>query len=221
MGISRHQISAAMALLGLMQKDVSAGTGISQVTVSNMLRGDEAWTTKQSTIDKVVTYLEDMGVEFLPNEGLRRKPHSSIVQLEGRKGFLDFMRMVLDSAQSPDADICVSGVDERLFEHWVADETEEHLRKITALHDKYGFSFRIMIEEGDNQVPASSYARYRRLPSGYFTPSPVYVFGDKVALIEFDYENAFVWVINSRKLAKAQRRQFNLVWDRLVKNKAG
>jgi transcriptional regulator with XRE-family HTH domain len=215
MSVSRHQLSAAMSLLELTQADIVAATGISQATISNMIRGGDAWNTKQSTIDKVALCLERRGIEFLPNDGVCRKPESTVTQLNNHEGFVELMKMVLEAAQSPDVDICVSGVDERLFDKQTGDYIPTYLEKITQLYKKHNFNFRIIVEEGDDYEVASDYAQYKRLPSDHFSSSPVYIFGEKVAFIEFGDDKAYAWVINSSKLALAQRKQFNLIWEKL------
>ncbi len=215
MNISKFQISAAMSLLGMSQAELSDGTSISKPTISNFLKLNSGWETKQSTIDKIALYLESRGIEFLPNDGVHRKPESAVLQLKGHVGFVKFMKMVLETAQSSDVDICVSGVDEKLFYKWQDDFANPYMQEMTRLHKKHNFSFRVIIEENDDYDVGSDYAQYKKLPSNYFTSFPIYIFGEKIAFIEFSNDNVYVWVINSSQLALAQRKQFNLIWERL------
>lgn len=213
MSITKNQIAAAMALLGISQSELAENINLSKPTVSNLLKNNSGWESKESTKRKVVNYLLSRGIEFTEGNGVREC--SSLITLSGHDGFVDLMKMVLSSATSPDADICVSGVDERLFTKWEGEYLYAYLKEIVKLHKEYSFNFRIIVEENDDYKVASEYAEYRTLPSGYFSSSSVYIFGDKVAFIEFSEDNVLVWVINSKQLSDAQRKQFNLIWERL------
>ncbi len=211
--ITAQQLRMAKAALGWSFDEWAKKTNLSVLGLRNIHNGTSK--PQDKTLDNIIQVFEHHGIEFLPYEGVRRVPRSTVIELEGHDGFVELMKMVLKAAETPDVDICVSGVDERLFDAQTGDFIPIYLKKITDLHREHNFNFRIIVEENDNYEVGSDYAAYRRLPSDYFTPSPVYIFGDHVAFIEFDEGNGYIWLINSQQLANAQRKQFNLIWEKL------
>jgi len=210
MHVTPKQIKMARTLLDWSQADLAEKSDVSRHSIIGL--ESEKSSLNQSNYLKIVQALERSGVEFTEGNGVRER--TSILTYKGHKGFIEFMKMVLETSQSPDADICVSGVDESLFGKWTGDFTDTYLETMNALHQENNFDFRILVEEGDDYDTASNYAKYRHLSSGYFVPSPIYVFGHKVAFIEFTKDNVNIWIITSAQLAAAQRKQFNLSWER-------
>ena len=208
-----RQIKAAMGLLDLNNEDIVKATGITAVTVRNVLN-DSA---KSTTADKVADYLESQGAEFLEHEGVRLKPASAAVEYRGHSGFVEFMKDVAFTAETlgKKADICVSGVDESLFEKWQGDYAETYLGRMAAAHNKNGFVSRIIVCEGDNYYTASKYAEYRQAQKENFVPASSYIYGDKFASIVFYENDVTVFIIDNKELANGQRVAFNAFWEKL------
>ncbi len=209
MNINSRQISAAMKLSGLNNKSLSDGTGISLATITKVLQDAAKDNTKQQVID----YIESQGIEFIDN-GVRMHPKVSVEQLEGKVGFNIFMQDVRAHASNPNVDICVSGVDESLFDKW-HDDVNRHVAIMNKLHSVSDFKFRIIVKEGDNNHVASGYARYREIPKNQFHPTAVYIYADKKAEIIFDRDNVSIFITNSPKMANAYRATFNNIWENL------
>jgi transcriptional regulator with XRE-family HTH domain len=71
---SRFATRAARALLGLEQRDLATAAKVDVSTVSRMeATGDKTARGYAANLEKVITALEERGIEFIP-DGVRRVP---------------------------------------------------------------------------------------------------------------------------------------------------
>lgn len=204
--ISGEQVRAARALLDWSLADLTEKTGIGQQAISKFENGETSPLSK--TIEKLQKVLEDAGIEFLPTGGLQ--PRQDIIRsYKGRAGFIEFIYDVYETAKSGRGDICVSNVNEADFEYWLGDEDAAYVEKMDKLKN---VNFRILSKHGDMNV-SSTYAQYRWVPEGQFSAAPFYVYGDKFAMILFE-KDVTVFVVNNASIADAQRKQFDIAWDK-------
>lgn len=211
MTISEAQARAARAYLKLEGTFVAEQTGIS---VSPLYRFEaEGRGISKEKLALLQKFYEGKGIEFLEYGGIRPRPKSTILQLEGEEGFRIFMGDVLDVAETQGGDITVSGVNEREFEKWMGDFLPTYLKKMAEVRKEMPFHSRILVSEEDDYYIATEYAEYRKVKKEYFAAAPFYVYGDRLALIAFEPDDVSVFIIQNRKLAEAQIKQFNLVWD--------
>ena len=82
---------------------------------------------------------------------------------------------------------------------------------MSALKDE--ISYKILIREGDDFIPGSSYAEYRWMPKELFASVPFYVYGDKLAIILFDAEITVI-ALDYSSICQAYRVQFADMWQR-------
>lgn len=210
--VTGNQIGAAMQLLGIYSKDVCREVDISNLTMTRVLKGE----VKYSTSNKVVKFLESRGIEFIEHQGIRIQPKSTIVQLEGKEGFLEFTKDVVTTIGEQGGEICVSGVDERLWRDALEDNLVPYLFDMSKIIKDKNIRSRIIIEEGDNYYLATEYASYKHAPKDIFVAVPFYIYGDKMAMIlNRGGDDITVNIVNSAKIAAAQRSQFNIVWNSL------
>ena len=214
MTISEAQARAARAYLKLEGTFVAEQTGIS---ISPLYRFEaEGRGISKEKLTILQKFYESRGIEFLDYGGIRPRPKSTILQLEGVEGFRVFMSDVLEVAATQGGDITVSGVNEREFEKWMGDFLPVYLNQMAQIRKEMPFHSRILVSEDDDYYIATAYAEYRKIKKEYFTASPFYVYGDRLALIAFEPEDVTVFIIQNQKLAEAQRKQFNMVWDSIV-----
>ncbi len=213
MAISALQARAARTMLKLDGNSVVEATGISKTPLYQFeAEGKGLSLEKRNTLQK---FYESRGIEFLDYDGVRPRPSSTILHLEGQEGFKVFMHDVMSVAQTQGGDICVSGVDEREFEKWQGSYAEEYLRAMEQIREKNPFTFRILIREHDDYFTASAYAQYKAVPEQHFAATPFYVYGDRLAMILFEPDDVTIYIVQSEKLADAQRKQFTTVWESL------
>ena len=207
--ITPRQIRAGRMLLDppMSQKDLATQVGVSADLISKLERGDTAGSTR--TLQSIEAVLTDAGVEFTDNEGVCQA-RGGIREYRGRAGFVDFIYDVYETAKLGNARICVSNVNERDFVKWEGDEAAQYQAKMAELKNVHS---RILIEEGDTFFSASEYAECRWTPKTQFGNIPVYIYGDKAALIDFEEDDVSVFVIKHAKITEFWRTQFNLAWE--------
>ncbi len=204
--ITSEQVRAARALLDWSLADLSEKSGVGQQAISKFENGGTEPLAK--TVQKLQGVLEDAGIEFLPTGGVQ--PRQDIMRsYKGRGGFMEFIWDVYKTAKAGEGDICVSNVNEADFEYWLGDEDAAYTAKMSELKN---VNFKILIQEGDLNFSASSYAEYRWVPKEKFSAAPFYVYGDKLAMILFQTDVS-VYIIKNRDIAEAQRKQFNIAWE--------
>lgn len=214
MHISSRQARAARAHLGYTFQEIEDKIGI-KLTSNRRFEKEKGDLSKENHI-ALRTFYERAGIEFIAHDGIRR-PKSTITTLEGQREFILFMKDVANTVEQSKGDICVSGVDERLFEKWQGDYAETHLARMAQLQTLNNTMSRIILKEGDHYYTAAKYAEYRHIEGSHFTSTPFYVYGDKLAMISFEEDDVTVQIIHNEKLAHAQRQQFNALWDSLKK----
>lgn len=210
MNVSKYQISAAMALLHLSQAELSKKANISPTTLSNMLSDGEAWNTKQSTINKVAKHLEDMGVEFLANDGVCRKSQGVEI-FEGQDRFEDFHEFLYLHLKEHGGEVCLSIYDEpSLARH--RKDPEIHRSRMRELVGSGKVSFRILTTQSSWNT--RGYIQFKYLPNQSPSPTGFYAFGDCLALVSLvNPISPYVVVLQSEPMAEAYRQGFNIAWN--------
>ena len=209
--LSGPQISAAMSLSKMTQDQLAAAAGVGRNTLSRTI--NDTAETKDETLENIRRALEGRGVEFLDNQGVRLKPHS-LDTFEGHDGFVRFFKFIHEHLATNGGDICVSGVDEKLFLKYQGEFAKVHMEKMAELSKRRpDLKMRILIADGDYNFVASNYASYRWQPKGLFSPAAFYVFGDCLALISFTNDPApLVILIKSAAFADGYRHSFDIAW---------
>lgn len=203
--ISVRQIKAARALLDFSLSDVEAACSVNANTVSRIENGNTNLTEKIAA--KLEMFFRAQGLEFLEHEGIRFRPRE-IVTYRGHEGFVLFVRSVYETIERG-GDICVSNVDESLFLKWEGDEADAHMARMASVPN---LKMRILVRQGDTELPASAYAEYRSVPADSFGGLSLYVFGEKTALIVFKPDDVEVYVIDHPDITGFFRAEFMRHW---------
>ena len=210
--VSNIQIRSARASLNLDLKEIEAATGI----IASQLSGFE--NDKRGIGKKKLSYLvhffEDQGIIFTENDGIQRKPKGSVRTLEGADGFKMFKRDVRQTAMNDpqSCNICISNVDERLFIQWGGEEDTANHRAVMAKLPN--LKCRILSREGDTYLVAAGYAEYRWLPKSLYDNIPIYIYGNKTALISFGTDTVIVFIIDHKDVADFHRKSFKRMWEK-------
>ncbi len=209
--ITGRQIRAARALLDMSQDDLAEATGLTPQAIRKIESGESQ--PREGTLADITRAFHDRGVEFTDNSGVKLKP-SEIEVLEGTSGFSRFYDYLYEHVSHHGGDLCVSGVDERLFSKYHLT-AKAHAERMTILRQtRNDIRMQILIEEGDYNFIATGYAAYRWQKKEHFSATPFYVFGDCLALISFSHDPApQVILIKSATFAQAYRQAFALAWQ--------
>jgi transcriptional regulator with XRE-family HTH domain len=207
MTITPAQSRSARALLYLSQSEVSDKAKVDQSQLSKFENPNSEVLLSYASLQKIEHFYISKGLEFIEGDGVRRRV-VGMMELQGANGFKDFIDNVYETVKGG-GDICVSNVDEKLFERWQGEYAHDYLSKMEKVKD---LRFRVLVQEGDTYFTAK-YAQYRFLPSEYFTGVPTYVYGSKKAEILFEDNTVRVFVIDNARMAEAQRKSFELAWE--------
>jgi transcriptional regulator with XRE-family HTH domain len=208
MSISTAQMRGARGLLNWSQQDLSNRTDISSTSIGSIENGLS--TPRESTMIAIKKAFEDAGIEFLPNDGVRKRSNEVKV-FQGRTGFWEFYQDIHGVLREHPGEVVVSNVDERQFEKWLGDDNlKSHIEFIKQID---GISYRIMIKEGDDYfLGTPDFSEYRWMPRDLFASIPFYVYGDKLAILLFS-DQPTVITLDYPGVAEAYRAQFNAIWS--------
>lgn len=206
--ITTAQIRGARGILNWSQGDLSERTDISATSIGSIENG--LTQARTSTLELIQNAFEDAGIEFLPNDGIRKKS-TSINIFRGEKGFADFYDDIYQTAVTigGNCTFFVNNVDETVFLKWGKGIFASHSERMNKLG---GVKYKILVQEGDTNFVASSYADYRWLPKEFFSTVPFYVYGDKLAMILFEVEPT-VLVFEYPLISEAYKKQFEAMWE--------
>jgi len=208
--LSPAQCRAARALLNWSQPDLALRCDMHVQTIS-LFESENSTPTKR-TLEKIGSVLAAAGVEFMPQEGVRKKA-PEIKTLRGRGEFQNFFWDVYETLKRTGTEVCVSNVDEATFLKYLdAEGAETYRQKMVALKKDQPFEFKILCREGDKNL-ICSYGEYRWIEKKFFHKTPFYVYGDKLALIRFE-DDVTVYIVENKDIADAQRVQFNYIWEK-------
>lgn len=205
--ITPTQMRAARAMLDVPQGHVAEHLGIAANTLSKIESGQSD--VSMSRMSEIQRFYEREGIAFTANDGVERKT-GSVETYKGRSGFIEFIMDVYSTIKNG-GEILVNNVDEDNFLKWEGDEAEAHMARMASISN---LTFKILIKEGDDNIVASSYAEYRALDKDDFGGVPLYIYGDKVALIVFEAENVEVFVIKHNAITDYYKNRFNQSWSK-------
>ena len=212
MDISVDQIRMARTLKRWTQDDLAKAAGISKLTIYKMEREDR--NPHANTLLKIKEAFEKEGIEFLENNGLREKPQRMVLTLTGVSGFNLFKADVRKTTMenTSEHDICICNVDERLFQKWSGTkDTAQHRAFMEQISN---LSCRILSLEGDDYFVAKKYAEYRWLPKILYDNIPIYIYGDKTAIIAFEEHDVTVFIIHHKQVTSFYRKYFERMWEK-------
>lgn len=210
MTITTAQIRAARGILNWNQTDLAERTGISATSIGSIENGQT--TPRASTIATIRQAFENSGIEFIGTDGVRLRS-GDVRVFSGQEGYYDFFELVYSTLeQNPGGEVLVCNVDERNFAKWHGDQGQDHLARVSSLE---GIKFKILIQEGDDYFPASSYAEYRWLSKDLFSSVPFYLFGKKLGIIIFDNQPKII-VLDYPAVADAYKKQFEAMWKTAI-----
>lgn len=205
--ISRFQITAARALLDWTQDALANAAGLTKDMISKIEGGKSAGSLK--SLQQIESALDHAGIEFLENDGVARKS-GGVQTYRGRSGFLNFIVDVYDTMKFG-GDVYVSNVNEDDFLKWEGDEADAHMARMASIS---GLRCKFLIEEGDTNIVASHYAVYKQVDREGFGDIPLYIYGEKTALIVFKEDDVEVFTIKHPEITRYFRKRFLEMWGR-------
>ena len=210
--IAASQIRAARAMLNRSQQEIAEVCGIAKGTLSEI--ENEHSPGKAATLHALQLYFENRGLEFIEGDGVRRSL-TGLRRYEGAQGFREFYDDLYETARTVGGDLCLfNGVSELVLKWLGEDHRRLQVERMLAIKDRY--RYRVIVEHGDTTAFGSEYAEYRWFPPDLFNDKTLFIYGPKVAFVNFDNDDVQVLVIDQQEIADTQRLFFNQAWDHIA-----
>ncbi|MDX2028331.1 MAG: helix-turn-helix transcriptional regulator [Alphaproteobacteria bacterium] len=199
-----EQIKAARALLKWKQSDLAELSGVSLPSINNIERAIAS--PRAGTLRKIRQTMEDQGVEFLDDSGVRlKKEPFEILQYDGP----DFIEKQNDDLfhcmQSAGDEVVACSLDESMFPKHAPDQVMRY-----ASHQlKTDFRERILVREGDMYFLTHLHC-YRWLPKTLIGKVPYLVYKNRFVLIMWEARR--VVIVKNQAIADSFRTQFEYLW---------
>ena len=208
--ISRAQIKAARAMLDWSQKALAEKCeSVSEPTIKLIETGKINSTPE--TLGALQKTLEDGGIEFLPQNGVRFRDDLITVierQDEDDNVYLKLLDDIFYTLKGQEnAEVLFSFVNNALT-------PSEALEKQKLLR-KAGIKFRFMVKHSDEYL-IYPLEEYRWLPEGQFLNNPAIVYGNKFAVLvqEAGTRQPLKFIlINDASIAEVKRKEFEIIWN--------
>ena len=204
--IDFRQIKAARALLDWRLEDLSNASGVATRTLQNIESATHV--PRPENLEKIRLAIENAGIEFLPQSGVRLK-NDFIDVWEGVSGLERLLDDVYATVREKGGDILVSGVEEaRFLEGRTSESILNHRVRMSALKNT---NFKVLISAHDDNAVAEPYIEYRKVHGEFFASVPFYVYGEKLAIIIWGKKTKII-LHYQPDLVMAYKQQFNLIW---------
>lgn len=209
--ITGRQIRAARGLLKWSCPDLAKKAGLTRETI-NKIEGD-AIQPREGTLNDIIRVFDQYGVEFTDNSGVRIKPQGIEVLL-GPPGLQQFFNNVYAHARDHGGKIVQLGIDENLFWAMGKEFSEMHRQRMTKLsQERKDIQVQAILSHGDTNFIASDYNHYRWIAREIFAPVPFYIYGQTLAIMDFQTIPApTILVLNFPAITDAYRKQFAAFW---------
>ena len=148
---------------------------------------------------------ESANIEFLPNDGLRKKGEHVEV-LKGSMAFSDLLDDIYAALKDKGGDVLIANIDDDSLRQVSRQKIQEHRERM----QRAGVSERVVCHEGGSPLAAPAACRW--LPGSQTTSAMGFcIYGDKVAMELWD-KNLIV-IITSPEASKAERMRFEYLWE--------
>jgi DNA-binding XRE family transcriptional regulator len=211
MSIGR-QISAGRGLLRWSSAELAEKAGLTRDTIHKI--ESDAVQPREGTVADIVRVFDEHGVEFTENSGVRLKPQGVEILL-GQEGLQKFFTGVYEYAKKHGGTIMQIGIQEDLF--WAMGEefSYMHRRRMSELvHSRNDIKVLAILCEGDTNFIASDYNHYRWIAKDLFSPVPFYIYGEYLAIMNFQTVPAPTIILHKfAAITNAYRKQFDAFWN--------
>ncbi len=207
-----RQIRAGRGLLKWSAAVLAEKAGLTRDTINKI--EDEAVQPRDGTLKDIIRVFDENGVEFTDNFGVRLKPQGVEV-LVGPEGLRRFFDGVYEYARKHGGTIVQLGIDENLFWAMGKDFSISHRKRMTDLVvERKDIKVLAILCEGDTNFIASDYNEYRWISKELFSPVPFYIYGECLAIMDFQTIPAPTIVLHKfPAITNAYRKQFDAFWN--------
>ncbi len=208
-----EQIRAARALIGWSQGDLADRSDLSQTGVARIENGSNQ--PNSTTLDKIISAFDKADIEFIGDSGVKKRT-GDIKKLKGKQGFIDFMNDVYETSKNVGGEICVFNVDEKNWIKWMGqDRYDSHASRMKKIEKD--INFKIIVEENDWFFIATKIAEYKWFPKELFNEQSFYIYGKKIAFINFLNDDVRILMLEQPQFTDGLRVLFDIAWNQVAK----
>jgi len=207
--IDAEQLRAARGLLDWKTSDLAEKTGLTVNAINKIERGTVHG--RRDTMENIQKVFEDAGLEFLPDSGLRKK-NRVVLTYEGDAAQQQLLDDVYQTLASTGGEVLIAHVDEDLaIKNLSQDFLTKHIERLNAAK----ITERMIVRAGDKTFVTETES-YRMVPDKFFIPTPMFIYGSKLALLSWKPTPRVV-IIDDERFAESARRLFNFAWENAQK----
>ncbi len=213
--ITPTQMRAARAMIDVSQGHVADHLGIAANTLSKIESGQSDISMSRNS--EIQRFYEREGIAFTENDGVRWA-REEIFIYEGPEQFQNFMDDVYEVAQTTGGDFCVFNTKP---DNWIAlmgqEKYESHSKRMANLGDS--IKVKITARKGDSNFISKGFAEYRWVSEEMFNEKSFYIYGDRIAFMNFDTQDiqkSRVLVLKHLEFSNGFRTLFNIAWEQVA-----
>ena len=210
--ITPTQMRAARAMLDVSQGHVADHLGIAANTLSKIESGQSDVSVSRNT--DIQKFYEREGIAFTENDGVKWS-REEITIYDGHDEFFKFVDDVYETVKVSGGELCLFNSKPG---NWVKilgqEKYDMHAKRMHDLGDK--ITVKITSRKGDTNFISKSFAEHRWVPEELFNNKSFYVYGDKIAFMNYGEDDSRVLVLTHEEFAKGFRILFNIAWDNVA-----
>ncbi|MBI1273981.1 MAG: helix-turn-helix domain-containing protein [Alphaproteobacteria bacterium] len=213
--IEGRQIRGARGLLGWSAEHLAERTGLTRQAIKRI--EDGAVRPREGTLADIMRVLDEQGIEFSGNSGVRFKPQGVEV-LTGDEGLRRHFDNVYEYMSKHGGLVQHVGMNEmQLYNHIRYEFSRVHVgRMMDIAAERDDVNVRAILCEGDAFF-GSDYTEYRWQARGSYDDVAYYLYGDRLAIMSFVGEPSPIVVTHKiPSIAQSYRRQFEALWKDAV-----
>jgi transcriptional regulator with XRE-family HTH domain len=189
-------LKARRVEVGLTQEELSRKAEVPYTTLTKV----ESGAIKNPSMQVVQKLAQNLGLSLDASLSPRT--------FYGDNCLIEIFKDVLATMQTPGAFMCLSGIEEGRY----LKENQGELLKFISGLKKQSINQKLLVCEGDLNFLEGDHLEYRWVKKQYFHPTPIYVYGDRIAMLIWDPVHQAI-IVENKALAEAYRKQFLFIWD--------
>ena len=205
MSITGRQIRGARGLLGWSMEELADQCEITRLTIRQI--ENETVQPQERTLARILTVLDQEGIEFTENEGVCVRKHQ-MRTYSGKTGYRQLLDHIYETVRKGGRIRQFNFGDNRYMP--IADDyAAEHIERMAAIE---GLDAKVLVQEGELGAPVS-YCSYKLLDDEFKDVTPWYLYGDYVVIpLTDNASKRECLTIYSKQVAQRYMREFDAFW---------
>lgn len=203
--LTPKQLLSARVFLGLTQQHLATQLGISAPTLARWEKDGNK--VPENKIPIIKLFFDNHNIEFFEDRGFFKR-NTKAKSYYDKQGICDFLDSIYDELkQNKDLEICIMGVDEQQFLKRL-NFASQYIHRIQQLTPKMR-----VIKGPLKSENLLRYQEYKIIEPTYLDPTPLCIYGNKVALI--NWEPLEVVITEETAHYKIFKNFFEQLWSNL------